>query len=74
MKGSARIPTPAEHDGYLMDLCDCRRPTPDNETRSLSFDAVQCKGCRGWVTGMMVLGNRWGFTPAEIEKLFRDGE
>lgn len=57
----------------MLDLCDCRRPAPDKETLSLNLDCVQCRGCRRWVTGMMVLENRWGFTQAEIEKLFREG-
>jgi hypothetical protein len=37
----------------------------------VNVDAMQCRGCRGWITGMAILENRWGFTHAELQKLFR---
>jgi hypothetical protein len=55
----------------MMDLCDCRRPAPDRDTMDVNVDAMQCRGCRGWITGMAIAENRWGFTRVELQKLFR---
>jgi hypothetical protein len=54
-----------------MDLCDCRRPAPDHETIDVAVDAMQCRGCRGWITRVMLAENRWGFTKQEMDQLFR---
>lgn len=50
----------------IQQKCDCRRPSLDHKTALLNWDAVQCQGCRGWVTGLEMIENRWGLAASEL--------
>jgi hypothetical protein len=54
-----------------METCDCRRPAPDLSTVNVRLDVLQCRGCRGWITGVMLAENRWGLSKDELAQLFR---